>query len=163
CSPCPTAASWMSGPPAPNETSLDPDPRGAGSAAPAASRGLVLRTIYRGNQGRIARGFSHQAHVELPMAAATRACRKGDLKLSLVTCPIAPRARRRGPGENRTHQPRACDGDPSERSCSEPSCVTTMRREGARRSVESPKIPKETLSLASHILNTKAGHFEPLE
>jgi DNA end-binding protein Ku len=29
------------------------------------------------------------------------------------------------------------------------------------RSVSSPKIPKEMLSLASHILHTKAGHFDP--
>jgi DNA end-binding protein Ku len=31
------------------------------------------------------------------------------------------------------------------------------------RSVASPKIPKEMLSLASHILDTKAGHFDPSE
>jgi Ku protein len=29
------------------------------------------------------------------------------------------------------------------------------------RSVPSPRIPKEMLSLASHILDTKAGHFDP--
>ena len=29
--------------------------------------------------------------------------------------------------------------------------------------VASPKIPKEMLSLASHILDSKAGHFEPSE
>jgi len=31
------------------------------------------------------------------------------------------------------------------------------------RSVPSPRIPKEMLSLASHILDTKAGHFDPSE
>src|SRR5262249_6910421 len=31
------------------------------------------------------------------------------------------------------------------------------------RSVPSPKLPKEMLSLASHILDTKAGHFDPSE
>jgi DNA end-binding protein Ku len=31
------------------------------------------------------------------------------------------------------------------------------------RSVASPKIPKEMLGLASHILDTKAGHFDPSE
>jgi DNA end-binding protein Ku len=31
------------------------------------------------------------------------------------------------------------------------------------RSVASPKIPKEMLSLASHIIDTKAGHFDPSE
>lgn len=31
------------------------------------------------------------------------------------------------------------------------------------RSVPSPKIPKEMLSLASHILDTKAGHFDPAD
>src|SRR6185369_17520334 len=29
------------------------------------------------------------------------------------------------------------------------------------RSVTSPRIPKEMISLASHILDTKAGHFDP--
>jgi Ku protein len=31
------------------------------------------------------------------------------------------------------------------------------------RSLPSPRIPKEMLSLASHILDTKAGHFDPSE
>jgi len=34
---------------------------------------------------------------------------------------------------------------------------------GLARSVATPKIPKEMLSLASHILDSKAGHFEPSE
>jgi DNA end-binding protein Ku len=34
---------------------------------------------------------------------------------------------------------------------------------GLARSVAIPKIPKEMLSLASHILDSKAGHFEPSE
>jgi DNA end-binding protein Ku len=34
---------------------------------------------------------------------------------------------------------------------------------GLARSVTIPKIPKEMLSLASHILDSKAGHFEPSE
>jgi len=34
---------------------------------------------------------------------------------------------------------------------------------GLARSVATPKIPKQMLSLASHILDSKAGHFEPSE
>ena len=32
---------------------------------------------------------------------------------------------------------------------------------GLARSVATPKIPKELLNLAPHILDSKAGHFEP--
>lgn len=102
--------------------------------------------------------------------------KRADGELSLVACPIALFPASSTAEKKHFHQINSKTGnivltnrghvmaiEPFAKSCSGPSCATTMKCVTSANSPGPCQIPKEMLSLASHILHTKSGHFDPSE